>query len=264
MLLTVKGLVVRETVASDNLKYIQVLTAERGRLSVLVRGSTRSRGRFSAPTQIFCYSELVLYEHNGKYSLNDASLIQNYFVLCEDYDVLTVGAYVLNTAEYLMTEEQPDGGVLRLALNTLWMLTHRKERDIRLIKGAYELRLASLAGFAPNLVCCESCGAAAGSDVMFLNVMEGTLTCRACTDAKQNEIAAGASLPIDEDRTAQIILPLPPAVQYAMQYALFSDMSRLFSFTLGDELIPVFSKACETYLENHVEHHFEVLDTLTW
>ena len=267
MLYTLKGLVLRETVANDNAKYINLLTAERGRIPVLVRGSTRHRGHFSVPTQIFCYSEFVLYENHGKYTLNDASLIENYFYLCEDFDRMTLGTYILNTAEYVSNEEQPEEALLKLALNTLWVLSHPKGKDLRLIKGAYELRLASIAGFAPNLAYCRSCGKGVSdfSDgtTFYLNVMGGHFLCPDCKNKLAEENFAENDLPVDRDRMAQIILPLSPAAVLAMQYVLYVEPSRLFSFTLAEEVIPSFSSACEKYLENHVDHHFQVLDLLT-
>lgn len=264
MLHTVKGLVLRETPISDNAKYINVLTAERGRISVLVRGAVRLRSRHTATTQLFSYSEFVLYEHNDKYTLNDSTLIENYFHLCEDFDKMTVGTYVLNAVEYVSSEEQPESEMLRLALNTLWALTHYKDKDLRLIKGVFEMRLALIAGFAPNVVNCEGCGHGVENERMYLNVMEGSMRCKCCYEMLHKEIHTENERVVDDMRTAQIILPLEPASVLAMQHALYADMAKLFSFVLADELIPEFSSACEKYLENHADHHFAVLDMLAW
>ncbi|MBQ8551270.1 MAG: DNA repair protein RecO [Clostridia bacterium] len=264
MLYTVKGLVLRETVVNSNARYINVLTAERGRVSVLVRGAVRLRGRFTGSTQIFCYSEFVLYEREGKYTLNDASLIENYFHLCEDFDRMTVGTYVLNTAEYVTSEEQPEPEILRLALNTLWALTHYKDKELRLIKGVYEMRLAMLCGFAPNIVNCQVCGHGVEDSSMFLNVMAGSMTCKGCSDKIHKATYIENERTVDKMNTAQIVIPLAPASVLAMQHAIYADMPRLFSFALASELLPEFSSACERYLENHVDHHFAVLDMLAW
>ncbi len=264
MLLTTKGLVLRENIATENAKYITILTAEHGRISALVRGSTKLRSRSKSSTQIFCYSEFTLYEHNGKYTLNEVSLIDNYFYICEDFNKMTVGTYVLNAVEYVSSEEVPEPEMLRLALNTLWALTHKKDLELRLIKGAFEMRLASIAGFAPNLVCCQHCGQAVGSEDLFLNIMEGIYLCRPCMDKHQKEIFIENDRAVDKMNTAQIILPLAPATVLAMQHALYADMGKLFSFSLVPELIPEFSLACEKYLENHVDHHFSVLDMLIY
>ncbi len=262
MLHTLKGLVLRETVIGDNAKYINILTAERGRISVLVRGAVRLRGRFTASTQLFCYSEFVVYEHNEKYSLNEGTLIENYFSLCNDFDRMTVGTYVLNAVEYVSMEGQPEPNILRLALNTLWALVKFGDRDYRLIKGAFELRLCSFLGVAPNLVSCPECGHGVGEERMLLNVMAGTITCSHCYDKTYRETYIENERVVDEMRTTQIILSLSPAALLAMQHALYSDMAKLFSFSLADECLPEFSNACEKYLENHVDHHFSVLDML--
>lgn len=262
MLHTLKGLVLRETVISDNAKYINILTAERGKISVLVRGAVKLTGRFTASTQLFCYSEFVVYEHNDKYSLNEATLIENYFNLCDDFDRMTVGTYILNTAEFVSNEEQPEPGILRLALNTLWALVKYKDRDYRIIKGAYEMRLCSLIGIAPNLVSCPKCGHGVEEEVMVLNIMEGTITCRHCYEGSYKETYIENDRIIDDMRTAQIIISLTPASLLAMQHSLYADMAKLFSFSLASECLEEFSKACEQYLENHVDHHFAVLDML--
>ncbi len=264
MLHTVKGLVLRETVINANARYINVLTAERGRISVLVRGAVRLRGPFTGSTQIFCYSEFVLYEREGKYTLNEASLIENYFHLCEDFDKMTVGTYVLNTAEYVSSEEVPEPELLRLALNTLWALTHLKDKPLRLVKGAYEMRLATICGFAPNVVNCQVCGHGVESSHMLLNVMAGSMTCRDCSERVHKETFIENERTVDKMNTAQIIIPLSPAAVLAMQHAIYADMSKIFSFTLTDVPLVEFSSACEKYLENHVDHHFSVLDMLAW
>ena len=264
MLYTVKGLVLRETVVNANARYINILTAEHGRISVMVRGAVRLRGRITGSTKIFCYSEFVLYERDGKYTLNDSSLIENYFNLCEDFDKMTVGTYVLNTVEYVASEEQPEPEMLRLALNTLWALTHYKDKELRLIKGVYEMRLAAICGFAPNIVNCQVCGHGVENEDMLLNVMAGSMTCKKCADKVHKQTFIEDERTVDRMNTAQIILPLTPASVLAMQHAIYADMAKLFSFTLAPEVLPEFSSSCEKYLENHVDHRFSVLDMLAW
>ena len=262
MLHTVKGLVLRETVVTANARYINVLTAELGRISVLVRGAVRLVGKFTASTQLFCYSEFVIYEREGKFSLNEASLIENYFSLCEDFDRMTVATYVLNTAEHVSVEGGNETELLRLVLNTLWALTRYKDRDMRLIKGAYEMRLSAILGFAPNVVNCTECGHGVEEETMYLNVMEGTMTCRSCNGKSFNPVYIENERKVNDMRTAQIIIPLSPASVLAMQHAIYSKPQKLFSFSLAEELLPEFSSACEKYLENHADHHFAVLDML--
>ena len=151
------------------------------------------------------------YEKGGKYTLNEVTLLDNYFFICEDFNKMTLGTYVLNTAEFVSSEEQGEAALLRLALNTLWALTHKKDTDPRLIKGAYEMRLAAISGFAPNIVCCQSCGHAVDREDLLLNVMEGIILCRPCSERHQKELYIENERPVDRMNTAQIILPLSAA-----------------------------------------------------
>jgi len=263
MLTTIRGLIVREIPVGDTSKYIHVLTAERGKISVMVQGVGKLHGKFTSSTQVFCYSELVLYEKGDKLYLNEATLIENYFYLCKDYALVTLGTYLLNVAEYVSNEEQADDGILRLTLNSLWYLTHKKPSDLRLVKGTFELRMAAIIGYAPNVIGCHDCGCRISDSDMFLNVMDGCLTCRSCTEQRRLHSHEDYDRRIvDDDRTAQILIPLDAAVICAMQYVLLSDLNRIFSFSLAGTLIPQFADACEKYLTNHIDHRFAVLDMM--
>lgn len=92
--------------------------------------------------------------------------------------------------------------------------------------------------------------------------MDGCLLCHKCSDKRQRKIYIENELKVDDMRTAQIVIPLDPSVIAAMQYSMYADMSRMYSFSLSENLIPEFMSACEKYLENHIEHHFPVLDML--
>lgn len=262
MLVTVKGLVLRENIVNENARYINIMTDSLGKISVLVRGSVRLRGRFTAATGIFSYSEFVLYEHTGKYTLNECTVIERYFKLSEDFDRMTLATYILNAVEYVTSEQLPEPEILRLALNTLWAMTKFPEKDLRLIKGTFELRLAALAGFSPNVAYCNICGHGVEESPMLLNVMGGRLTCRECAKKVHNELHIENDIIVDSMNTAQIIIPLSPAVVLAMQHALYAQMSKLFSFTLAPELLAEYRMACEKYFLNHIDHHFDVLDML--
>ena len=53
MLITLKGLVLRETKVSDSARYITLLTEEHGKISVLVRGAMKPGSAASLPTKVF-------------------------------------------------------------------------------------------------------------------------------------------------------------------------------------------------------------------
>ena len=266
MLYTVNGIITRENIVGDNAKYITIVTAERGKISVLVRGATKLRNKFTAPTQPFSYSEFVVYENNGKYVLNEAALKENFFYRLKDYTAVSLGTYMLSVLEYLTNDEQPEPEMLRTALNALFVISGDNKKDLRLIKGAFEMRMAYLAGFAPQIMQCAGCGLRPEeqTDKLFLNVMEGQLFCRKCNDAHRFGLHEENDRIVNEERTSQIILSLEPAEVLAMQYAMYADAGKMYSFTLDGSVAQSFMMSCEKYLENHLDHRFPVLDMLVF
>ena len=56
-----KGIVLRETETKETDKILTLLTAERGKISVIARGARRKGCRFAASAQPLVYSEWTLY-----------------------------------------------------------------------------------------------------------------------------------------------------------------------------------------------------------
>lgn len=207
MLITLKGLVLRETKVSDSARYITLLTEEHGKISVLVRGAMKPGSAASLPTKVFCFSEFVLYESHGKYRYNDATVIDSFFGLSGDYTAFILASYVVGAADFVTEEEQPDAGIYRLTLNTLWALTHLEKRDARIIKGAFEMRLAGYCGFAPNLFYCADCGKPVVEERVFLDVMNGCVRCADCAKLHNTAVYDDNDIKVDDMRTAMILLP---------------------------------------------------------
>ena len=202
MLITLKGLVLRETKVSDSARYITLLTEEHGKISVLVRGAMKPGSAASLPTKVFCFSEFVLYESHGKYRYNDATVIDSFFELSGDYTAFILASYVVGAADFVTEEEQPDAGIYRLTLNTLWALTHLEKRDARIIKGAFEMRLAGYCGFAPNLFYCADCGKPVVEERVFLDVMNGCVRCADCAKLQNTAVNDDNTIKDDDRRPA--------------------------------------------------------------
>ena len=62
MYITVKGLVLSETAVGDYDKFMTVLTAEKGKISVFGNGVKRLKSPNFVGTQLYSYSEFILSE----------------------------------------------------------------------------------------------------------------------------------------------------------------------------------------------------------
>ena len=146
--------------------------------------------------------------------------------------------------------------MLRMLLNSLFALSINRYPEA-LIKGAFELRAASLSGYEPMLDRCARCRSERG-EALYLDVMNGALLCSDCLTKSGRAIPTPIG---DGEKPSDVLCPLSSASLAAMRYSLAAPLSRLFSFELTDaEDQRLFSIAAETYLLSHVGHGFRSLE----
>jgi len=246
------ALVIREADYGENDKLLTLLTAERGRLTVCVKGGKSLKNKNLASSQLLCYSEFTVKERKGFYTLSEAALIEQFFGLRGDLDRFAAAQYIADVAGEVCVENNDEGEMLRLTLNTLYMLSET-DRDVDFVKAVFELRTAALSGFCPDLTACGLCEGTEG-EPMYLDVMNGSLRCGECfgTEADTDSRIGAA--------TATVILPLSPSVLHGMRYVIGAPAKRVFSFTLPEEAQADFCRVCEKYLVNQLERSFRTLE----
>ena len=74
MLLNVKGVVIKSVDISDNDKLITLYTEEKGIITAVANGSKAIKSRYMAATQLFCYSNYVLYKKSDRFCVRAYSL----------------------------------------------------------------------------------------------------------------------------------------------------------------------------------------------
>lgn len=261
MVFTVKGIVLRETDTGEYDKLLTVLTAERGRISVFAGGVKRLKSPHFVATQLYTYSEFVLYDSHGKYYIRECSKIESFFGLRDTLEGLSLAAYIAEVACDVSLEDENEEKLLKLVLNSLFCLA-KKTKTPALVKAAFELRTAGEVGFMPDLVGCDGCGE---SDLgtYYFDIGGGTFRCEKCFHAAD----AGFAAELDRQSEAEgiysgsrTIVQLSPSVFVAMRYVLYCRPERLFSFVLKDGAEEEFSSVCEKYLLCHLERSFSSLD----
>lgn len=120
---TVHALVLREVKFKEADKMLTVLTQEEGKLSVRARGALRKSCRFAAASQHLVYSEMTLFFNKGRYTLVEASVIEDFSALRADFNALALASYFAELLEAVSDEDSPNPEVLRLGLNALYALS---------------------------------------------------------------------------------------------------------------------------------------------
>lgn len=243
--ISTRGLVLREVSYRDADKILTVLTESEGRLTISARGAKRKNSKFTAASQLLSFSDMNLYQRQGKWYLREARTVELFQGLRNDIALLALGSYFAELMEAVSDEDSQNPQILELGLYALYILS-KNDRPLELIKAAFELRLMCLAGYEPLLAYCTVCMTPgsrlkAEAEGPHFDLAGGTLICGRCRGA--GEYAA-----------------LCEGSYSAMKYIAGASPDRVFSFTLGERALRKLENACEKYLISKLERGFRTLD----
>lgn len=235
------GLVLRQTVTKETDLILTVLTPDLGKIPVIARGARRKNSRLAAACQLLAYSELTVYQKGAWHMLDEASTIELFDGVRQDFENLALASFFAELTESVAEEGSPAPELLRLLLNALYALGVLHKEPL-LVKTAFTLRLLALAGFEPLADGCAVCGREMPEAPM-LDVMQGVLRCGGCRLS-----GGGLSLPLTES-----------AVQ-ALRYILYCPPKKLYGFTLGARDMRMLDRAGEAFCAVQLERGFRTLD----
>ena len=251
MLTEVKGLILKTVDIKESDRLVVMYTEEMGIVTALAKGARSLKSRKMSAAMQFCYGSYVLFGKGDKLWIKEASLIESFFDIRETIEGLALATYIAEVVADVGTAE-PDVDILRLALNSLYAIAKRKH-SINKIKAAFEIRLASILGFMPDVVSCARCGGGKGD--FFLDVMAGAVECYACHAKAQK-----AHEPLTDFHESSILRIVSEGARVALAYCIHAPLEKLFSFNLSDEDMRMFAGASECYLLNHLERGYKSLD----
>ncbi len=241
MQIKTQGLIIREQTVGESDRLVTVLTRDEGVVRAFARRAKNLKDSKNSSTGLLCYSRLNLYKGRDKYIINDAFPIEVFFGLRQDIVRLALAQYFCGLSCELIPDGVESEDYLRLILNALHFLS-QGTRPERLLKPVVELRMLSLAGYMPDLVCCAQCGTYE-AERMYFKVDRGVIYCRDCFINNGDACVA-----------------LSPAALTAMRHIIYSDFEKIFSFTLtegaGKELV----EAAEDYTVSVLQKRPKTLD----
>ena len=174
MHLQTKALVLRETAYKESDKILTLLTQEAGRLTASARGCRRKGSPIAAGSQLLVWSDVVLHEYRGRWTVQEAAVDREFRGMREDLEKFSLGCYFAEVTELLAVEGLPCPELLSLLLNSLHALD-QLDRPLGLVKAAFELRAMCLAGYEPLLDACAVCGCPTPEEPRF-HLREGCST----------------------------------------------------------------------------------------
>lgn len=228
MLVTTKALVIKEQSVGESDRLVTLLTSDLGIIKAFVKRAKIMNSRLNAATSLFAYSDMVLYKGKSSYNVNSAEPIEMFFDLRRDIDRLALAQYIAELSGELIAAEQPNEELLRLVLNSFYLLCTGKRKNMQ-IKAVFEIRALALTGYMPSPIACEVCGTYE-TDPMFFDAKEGKIYCCNCKSGAACRLSLSAVK--------------------ALRLICFGDSAKVFSFTLGDGDLELLSYAAERFALN--------------
>ena len=231
---------IKEMSVGENDRLVTLFTRDYGIIRAFAAGAKSIKSKKGTATSLLTYGSFTILKKKDTYKIYEATPIRLFFAAGSGIDVLALAQYFCELCGVIVSSGIPDGEFLRLILNSLHFLT-KERRYPPLIKAITELRAAALAGFMPNLVACEGCGKFE-DDIMYFDISEGRLLCPDCK------------------ASASGLTPIDPTLLSAMRHIVYSEFSRLYSFTIPDESANRLSEITGKYITLQTDHRFAALD----
>lgn len=234
------GLIIKEQNIGENDRLVYALTKSNGVIKAFVKGAKNIKNQKCAATSLLAYSRLTIYKSRDTYIIGEARTLRIFSKLRSDVQKMCLAQYFCELAITICPREQKAEKYLSLLLNSLYLLSEDK-RSADLIKPCFEMRLASMAGYMPDLRMCRTCGEYS-ADTMYFLPRTGMLECLSC-----------------REKISERAVALNPSTLTALRHTVYADDDKLFSFALSQEGLDVLNEASERYLKYRFEKDFKTL-----
>ncbi|KIL41711.1 DNA recombination protein RecO [Gordoniibacillus kamchatkensis] len=230
MLYTVQGIVLRTTDYGEGNKILRLLTREAGKVGVMARGAKKVKSRFGAATQPFTCGEYVYFKSSGLGTLSSAEITYAHNGLHEDLMKSAYASYVAEMADRML--EDGEGSAALYDQLAAALAAIEDDKDAQIVVHIFEMQMLKMAGYAPILEECVSCGSRTGP-FAFSAQLGGTL-CPLCLHKDAQGIA------------------LPEGALKLLRLFTGVDIRRLGATTVKSETKAVLKQCMRAYMDAHI------------
>jgi DNA repair protein RecO (recombination protein O) len=153
------GILLKIIPYAENDSLLQLLTAEKGKVIIFAKKSS-SNNKSNSYSQPFAYSKFELISRgHGMMVYSGSQMIEYFPELRQSPYAMAAGEYLCEVSTFVPENIDNPNEYLSLLLNSLYLLTGRKIKniDINVIKLVFEIAFLQLSGLMPNPKECSSC-----------------------------------------------------------------------------------------------------------
>jgi DNA repair protein RecO (recombination protein O) len=149
------GIVLRTYKLGEADRIVVLLTRGHGKVRAVAKGVRKTKSRFGGRLEPMSHASLLLYEGRDLDVINQAESIDHFRTLREDLDRLTRASAMLEVADHLSLEREPNPRLFAMLLGALRTLAADTGP---LVVPAFFWKALALEGFQPEVEVCVACG----------------------------------------------------------------------------------------------------------
>ena len=233
----VKGIVLAENNMGDYDKMLTILTPNFGKISCAAKGARKPKSALLAGTQLFCFSEYLMYQGTSTYHVNSCETIEMFYKIRTDLDKLKYAIHLNKIVQDVTDENENCYNILQLYLNALYMIAET-EKDRDLVVSIFKLRLLKILGFTPRVMECVNCKEK--QNLSYFSIRDNGFKCAACSKQDKSSIFMSESM------------------ANAIKYTISAPARKVFSFNLKNESLEEFKLITRIYFNEKMEKEYKL------
>ena len=159
-------------------KIVHLFSVDFGNISATVRGVKKQGAKLASCCFQFAFSEIVLAEKNGYYTVTSCELIEPFVELYSNLDKFEIASAILEVARELNKGSIDYSELFVLSLEALKLLAFEEKVSTSLIWLKYIMSSLSLSGYKINVDFCSSCLSKAQElERLFIDFETGAVFC---------------------------------------------------------------------------------------
>lgn len=169
-----EGIVLRTHKLGEADRIVVLLTRGHGKVRAVAKGVRKTKSRFGARLEPPTHLQLLLYEGRELDIVTQAETLDHFRSIRDDLDRLTKAVAMLEAADQLSLEGEPNPQLHQMLLGALRTLA---AHDTPLVVPGFFLKVLALEGFRPEVDGCVECGDPDG--LVAFDVGQGGARCSA-------------------------------------------------------------------------------------
>ena len=141
----------------ENDKLVWLFSKDLGKITVVAKGSKKSKSKNLSLTLPLCYGEYLVYKGKNLYTLSEGKIINSFQSLLENLEKLTYASYLCELIDICVQEGEKNEYLFK-ELITCFYLMDTNAIDYELLIRSFELKLLRATGYGLNFDNCVLCG----------------------------------------------------------------------------------------------------------